>query len=88
MDRPSNIIPFPRKPAPVPASDDDHARRMMLNAAAFAWILIVVGGAAWTFELLATIPKRECNFSVRRPCSPTAQRGVAASLDASGGFAD
>lgn len=81
MDRPNNIVAFPRKPAP--ASDgDDHARRMILNAAACAWILVVVGGAAWTFELLATMPQRDCNFSVRRPCSSTAQRGVADSFAA------
>lgn len=86
MEKTDNVIPFPVKPAP--AADDDFAHRMLLNGIACAWIILVVGGAAWTFEVLATIPKRDCNFSTRRPCSSPAQRATGPSFAVSDGFAN
>lgn len=74
MEKPNNVIPFPRKPAI--AGDESHAHRMLLNAMAFAWIVVLVGGAAWTFEVIATIPKRDCNFSARRPCTTASPVGL------------
>ncbi|KZD21180.1 hypothetical protein [Tardiphaga robiniae] len=83
MDQPNNVIPFPRKP--LQADEDDYAHRMLLNGVACAWILVVVGSAAWTFEVIATIPKRDCNFSARRPCTSTAQRATPPSFFLSDG---
>lgn len=85
MDQPNNVIPFPRKPAPP--GEDDYARRILLNILAFVWI-VVVGSAAWTFEVIATVPKRDCNFSARRPCTSTAQRATMPSVVPSDGFAN
>ena len=70
MDKPNNVVQFPLKPAS--AGDESPANGTLLNAIAFAWIVLLIGGAAWTFEVIATIPKRDCNFSVRRPCTQTA----------------
>lgn len=70
MDKSNNIVPFPVKTKS--ADDENSVSGTLLNAIAFAWIVLLVGGAAWTFKVIATIPKRDCNFSVRRPCTHTA----------------
>jgi hypothetical protein len=63
----SNVIPFRRK------ADDakvgEYRQRMRSNAAAVAFVLILLVASYWIIDTLLSIPRRpDCNFSVRRPC--------------------
>jgi hypothetical protein len=63
----SNVIPFRRK------ADDakvgEYRQRMRSNAAAAAFVLILLVASYWIIDTLLSIPRRpDCNFSIRRPC--------------------
>ena len=65
--RSSSIIHFPRrKTAPV---EDDYHERMRCNLISLAFILSLFLASCWIINTLVSIPSRDCNFSVRRPCS-------------------
>ena len=69
------------RPAPSPVSDlakfeqdhedDDYRHRMIVNAAAFLFVLVLIGAGLWIAETMADIRKNEdCVLSGRHNCAP------------------
>jgi hypothetical protein len=85
-DEPSVII-FRRgrastqSPAPAPVEDltkyersegvDDYRHRMIVNVAAFAVVVALIGAGLWLADTMATMRKnQDCVLSGRRGCTP------------------
>jgi len=64
--RSSNVLHFPRRHAPI---EDDYRERMRGNLIALAFTSTLFLASCWVIDTLVSIPSRDCNFSVRRPCS-------------------
>jgi hypothetical protein len=63
----SNVIPFRRKADN--AKVGEYRLRMRSNAAAAAFVLILLMASYWIIDTLLSIPRRpDCNFSIHRPC--------------------
>lgn len=73
--------PVTRPPADLPVEDltkyqgkespEDYRDRMIVNMAAFIFLVLLVGGGWWLADTMATIRKTEdCAASGRRSCIP------------------
>jgi hypothetical protein len=73
--------PVVRPPAEPPVEDlakyqgketpEDYRDRMIVNAVAFIFLVVLVGGGYWLADTMATIRKTEdCAASGRRNCIP------------------
>lgn len=52
------------------AEPDDYSRRMIINAAAFAFIIVLTLSGIWLAEQLALLRKnQDCAFSGRKNCT-------------------
>jgi len=73
----------PRAPAPPPVEDlakyeeapeetpEAYRHRMMVNLAAFAFVVALIGGAIWLADVMMTMRKnQDCVLSGRRGCTP------------------
>jgi len=50
---------------------EDYRHRMIVNAAAFAFILALIGGAIWLADTMADMRRnQDCVLSGRRGCTP------------------
>lgn len=69
------------RPASSPVSDlakfergdehDDYRHRMIVNASAFLFVLVLIGAGLWIAETMAEIRKNEdCVLSGRHNCAP------------------
>jgi len=68
-------------PAPSPIADlakyersedsDDYRHRMIVNAAAFVFVLALIGAGLWLAETMAQMRKdQDCVLSGQRGCTP------------------
>lgn len=73
--RSSNVVPFPRGLVPV---KDDYRERMRCNLIALVFTSTLLLASCWVIDALVNIPSRDCNFSVRRPCSVNLSAGIVA----------
>lgn len=49
----------------------DYRHRMIVNAAAFLFIVVLIGAGLWLVDTMATMRKnQDCVLSGRRGCSP------------------
>lgn len=73
--------PVPRPPGEPPVQDlakyqdkespEDYRDRMIVNVAAFVFLVLLVGGGWWLADTMASIRKTEdCAASGRRNCIP------------------
>jgi hypothetical protein len=73
--------PVSRPPAEPPVEDlakyqgkespEDYRDRMIVNVAAFVFLVLLVGGGYWLADTMATVRKtEECAASGRRNCIP------------------
>jgi hypothetical protein len=86
-DREGRVLPFRRAPAaarrplPLPADDlakyarggepDDYRHRMMVNAAAFLFVILLIGVGLWLADTMAQLRRnQDCVLSGRRNCVP------------------
>ncbi len=69
----------PSRPAPVEdlakyegaESADDYRNRMIVNLAAFVFVIALVGAGLWLADTMARMRKdQDCVLSGRRDCSP------------------
>lgn len=52
-------------------SPEAYRHRMMVNLAAFAFIAVLIGGALWLADMMATMRRnQDCVLSGRRGCTP------------------
>ncbi len=50
---------------------DDYRHRMMVNLAAFVFIIMLIGAGYWLFDTMARMRKdQDCVLTGRRGCSP------------------
>jgi hypothetical protein len=72
-----------RVPPPVPAEPpdltkyerddqpDDYRHRMLVNLAAFLFVILLIGAGYWLFDTMARMRKdQDCVLTGRRGCSP------------------
>ena len=70
-----------RSPTPAPIEDltkyersegtDDYRHRMIVNVAAFAVVVALIGAGLWLADTMATMRKnQDCVLSGRRGCTP------------------
>ena len=53
------------------AEKDDYRHRMVVNTAAFAFVIVLVGAGLWLADRMAELRKNEdCVLSGRRNCAP------------------
>jgi hypothetical protein len=80
------VLPFRRTragvpPSPPPIADlgkyergedgDDYRHRMIVNAAAFAFVLLLIAAGLWLADTMAQMRKdQDCVLSGRRGCTP------------------
>lgn len=79
------VLRFPRREAGAPAGPpvadlgkyeragerDDYRHRMMVNAVAFAFVLVLIGAGYWLADALARMQRnQDCVLSGRRGCTP------------------
>ena len=86
-DNEPRVVRFPggrpgtRTPAPPPVDDlakfergegaDDYRHRMIVNIAAFAFVIALIGAGIWLADTMAQMRKnQDCVLSGRRGCSP------------------
>lgn len=94
-DNDHRVIRFPRgsatarPPTAAPVEDlakyehgegsDDYRHRMIVNVAAFVFVIALIGAGLWLADTMATMRKnQDCVLSGRRGCSPvevTKERG-------------
>ena len=71
----------PRPPATAPVEDltkyerdegsDDYGHRMIVNIAAFIFVVALIGAGVWLADTMASMRKnQDCVLSGRRGCSP------------------
>ncbi len=54
-----------------PEDAQDYRHRMLVNAAAFLFVIALIGGAIWLADTMASMRKnQDCVLSGRRGCSP------------------
>jgi hypothetical protein len=88
-DRERRVLPFRRgragayQPVPPPHDDlakyerggepDDYRHRMMVNAAAFLFVIVLIGAGLWLADTMAQLRRnQDCVLSGRRNCMPVA----------------
>ena len=85
-DREHRVLKFPRRPSGarrprLPIDDlakyargsepDDYRHRMIVNAAAFAFVAALIGAGLWLATSLAELRRnQDCALSGRRNCAP------------------
>ena len=73
--------PRPPEPDPTPVEDlakyerdetaDDYRHRMIVNVAAFAFVIALIGAGLWLADTMAQMRKnQDCVLSGRRGCTP------------------
>jgi hypothetical protein len=71
----------PRPPGPTPVEDltkyedrespDDYRNRMIVNVAAFLFVVALIGAGLWLADTMARMRKdQDCVLSGRRGCTP------------------
>lgn len=54
-----------------PETDADYRHRMIVNLAAMGFLMLLVGGAFWLADSIATMRKnQDCVLTGRRTCNP------------------
>ena len=77
--------PLPSPPAPAPVEDlakyqrseapDDYRHRMIVNVAAFVFVVGLIGAGLWLADTMARLRKdQDCALTGRRGCMPVEVR--------------